>query len=170
MASNPIYINEDDIYLTPQNKVDEILRKRKNESSHVDQDCERGYKGYSLTDSTNSNVSSVSEMDEVHVLEDRKTIQPQPESFSKPRKKTEGEGIYDEDLYSIANPKNCVTERAGVLAGMSKNEIRQTVKKRKRCCSTKNRLKVVGLIIGLICLGGISGLLFTIFSGNISMN
>ena len=162
--------NEDGIYLIPQDKLDEALKRKKNESSHVEQEEERGYKVYSSSESTTSNDSNVPEIEEVYVLQDTTAAKSQPKGSSRQKRKTEVEDLYDEDHYSLANTKNCVTKRAGVLEGVSKNEHRTTEPKEKKKFVTKKNLIIVGLVIVLFCLGGISGILITMFAGIISSN
>ena len=169
MASSRCSITEDGIYLTPQDKVEEVLKRMKNDSSHVEQDVERGYKAYSLPESTTSNVSYVSEIEEVYVIQDTTTTQSQPQVSSRQKRRTEVEDLYDDEHYSIANTKNCVTKRAGVLEEMSNND-HKTGQKKKKIWVTKKCLIVVGLVVVFVCLGGISGILVTMFAGIMSIN
>ena len=164
-ASSRCSITEDGIYLTPQDKLDEALKRKKNVSSHVEQNVERGYKVYSSSESITSNDSNVSEIKEVYVLPYTTTTRSQPKGSSRQKRKTDVEDLYDEDHYSIANTKNCVTKGAGVLKEMSKNEHRITGPKEKKRFVTKKSLIVVGVVIVLFFLGGISGILLTMFAG-----
>ena len=168
MASKHDSITEDGIYFAPRDKVEEALKWReffiRNEKNQVEQDGQRGYKTY---ESTISNFSDVSEVEDEYVLEDISTIQPQPQVSSIQTRRPDEDGIYDENHYSIANPRNCVTQRAGVLVEMSEHK---PVTKGNTRWVTKKCLKVVGFFIGLICLGGISGIVVTLFSGIISIN
>jgi hypothetical protein len=167
MASNPGRLTDEGIYNTPQDKVDEALRRMKNESIHADQGSQRGYKLYSTSESTISSSSNISEMEEAYVLEDKKTIQSKPEVSSRKKKKAVVVDLFDEDNYSIANVNNCVTKQAGVLVEINKSEHRKTVTEGRKSWFTKKKLTVVGVIILLICLGGISGIILTMVTGNI---
>ena len=166
-----IYL-EDGIYLTPPAQVEEALRRMDNESRHADEESERGYKIYSPSESITSDVSAISEIEEVYVLQDTTTIPPQPEvsSTTQERKSDVGD-LYDEDHYSVANTKNCPTQRFGALNQRSENQPRQLPTKRNKICLTKKWMKIIGLVVVLIGFGGICSLLITMFAGTtISIN
>ena len=167
MASNRYSSGEDGVYLTPQDKLDEALNRRAMESSHVEEQSQRGYKIYSTSESTISNVSKVSEIDEVYVLppQDRKPIKSQQNVSPRQKRKEKVEDIYDAEHYSLANPTNCVTQHAGVLE--EKSEVKKSESEGKKRLVTKSRLKIFGLIVFLVCLGGISAVILTLFTGYI---
>ena len=138
MALKQKSITEAEVYLTPQDKVDEIL------------ELGPGYKVY--YESITSNVSNLSQLEDVYVL-DVTTTQPQPEVSSTQARKTDGDDLYDEEHYAIANVKNCPTERFGVLKQTSTKEPDKKMTKENKCLVTKKHLKVIGLVIAVFCFG-----------------
>ena len=77
--------------------------------------------------------------------------------------------LYDEDHYALPDVDGCITEKFGVLKTPISKEQPEVLSKGKGSELSENKMKIMGAIVGLLVIGGIIGVVVTVFRGIICL-
>ena len=185
MASEPQPVDEDGIYFTSKESIDKAIQQRKLDAGIFEEEPEYGEEIFDPPDRDHSN-NKYYENDDIggeYVLPQQK---PKP-THSQPRvtpklskkrqqrvtpkvsKKRDVEDLYDEDHYALPDVHGCVTIGAGIQKNAVVGKDTNISSERKECKLSGNQMKITGVVVALLVVGGIGGAVVTIFTGITSL-
>ena len=166
MNSKRQSVDEDGMYFSRQESIDKVLQQRKFDSGKLEEEPEYGEEISDPPDHVPSNVSGTEyyEYDDIkseYVLpkQNPKTIPSRSHVTPKLSKKKDVQDLYDEDGYALPDINGCVTKD---IVGERNTKISSEAKESKLW---DNKIKITGVVILLLILGGIGGIIVTVVTG-----